>query len=133
MGQLYSAYIHMKFCDDTGEKFCKSIRESINQYQSDGSARFNLEGLNLIKPLDCFLAVTSTACYGLIHDDDCFPVWYSDFDATYGWESVMCEIFGKAARFLGDGGYIDISVDLEPWHSFKKERGAVTVWHRNEN
>ena len=132
MGQMYSVYIRMKFCDGTGEKFCKSIREDINRYQSDGYARFNLDGLNLLKPLDCFLAVTCNEHYGTIYDNDDNQIWYSDFDGTYGWESVMCEIFEKAARFLDNGGYIDISVDLEPWHSFKKERGAVTVWHRKE-
>lgn len=129
MGQTYSAYIHMKFCDGTGEKFCKSIREDINQYQSKDLARFNLDGLNLIKPLDCFLAVTCKENYGTVRDDDGNECWYSDFDATYGWELVMCEIFEKAARYLDNGGYISICVDTMYWHKFTKERNAVTVWN----
>lgn len=132
MGQAYSVYFHMKFCDGTGEKFCKSVREDINRLQDSGEASFNLEGLNLLKPLDCFLAVAGKDRYAFTGDNADNGYWYSDSEGSYGWESVMCKIFEKAARYLGNGGRIDISVDLTPWHSFIKERNAVSVWHRGE-
>ena len=105
MGQTYTVEAKLKFKDK--ENFCNTIKSEIEK--RDGkSANFNLEkkNLNLDDPFDCFRALTTVNDSGTYGD-----VWYAYFSGSYGWESVMVEIFQKAAKYLKDGSVITIYPD----------------------
>ena len=117
MGQTYTVYAKLVFKDDNPKPFCDIIKQEISR------RNFNRTGCNFDDPFECFKAVTSD------NSGECPAakgVWYSDFDANYGWEAVMYELFEKAIAVLENGSYIEIYPDSGGYR-FRVKNGDVFV------
>ena len=112
MGQTYTMTAKFSFKNSDAADFCRIIRERITLWQEEGLAVFgpSLDKLDLYDPLDCFKAVTNEEVY--ITDKG---KWLVDFDASYGWESVIDDIFAHALRVTDDGSYVDVWPDNHYW------------------
>lgn len=108
MGQCYTVEAKLKFRNNDPAAFCEAIRSEIEK--RDGkSAYFYLDsyGYDLASPFDCFRAMTASDAE--IMDDGTYS---AGFDASYGWEGLMIEVFSKAAWELEEGSYISIWPDF---------------------
>lgn len=118
MGQCYSVTAKLRFRDSDPNLFCKIVQDEIAQLSDYATFR---QDCDLTTPEGCFEVLTRNSdCEG--------EVWLADFDASYGWEGIMCEVFFKAARGLANDSYINIDV----WegegmsHSIRIEDGRVS-------
>ena len=128
MGQTYSVYLQLRIKDADGlkkaltDKIARGEEErtnySLEHYQSIGVDTNTLEGL-----LQVFFGGWNAGLNEYSLGD-----FTSDFDASYGWESVMMETFDAMAPFLEDGSclkiYPDTSYDLQV-----VENGKAIVKH----
>ena len=105
MGQTYSVEARLKFKNDDPASFCKVIQDEIAA-RNGKTANFGLTRGNVDEPFGCFKILT-TANAGQTEDG----LWYADFDGSYGWESVLIQVFRAAARELADGSRILICPD----------------------
>lgn len=115
MGQCYSVYLKAKVKDEA-----EFVRLSATKLRGE----FN--GLNIRK--GCFNGHDLTTSLGNIKfvlashqngftetaEDGC-PVYRSDFDASYSWESVLDEWFCAVAPALEDGSEIEVYPDMGHW------------------
>ena len=116
MGQTYSVDAKITFKNnETKMLFCNSIKDYIKK-TSEKTAIYQLEGLDLDKPFDCFKAMT----YPAAEEED--GIWYADFDASYGWESVLFD----ALKFAEDGSYLYIFPDSYSVYMDKKDGKVIT-------
>ena len=104
MGMTYSVEASIKFKNNDPSAFCNCIKEYISETNGK-SALYQLDNIDLDKPFDCFKAATVPDAYA---DGD---TWYADFDASYGWESVMYDIFEAALEFTENGSSVTIWPD----------------------
>ena len=102
MGQCYTVIAKFNFKD--AKEFCGIIAKEITRMQ--GYAVFDLARGKLNDPFGCFKILTSKDAF--IDDDG---TWCADFDGSYGWETVMDDIFEASATALKDGSYIHIYPD----------------------
>lgn len=120
MGQCYSVEAQLFFADGDASCFCDTIKNEINSMNGK-TAIFNLpDNYELNTPFDCFKAVTSQNA-GIYNG-----IWYADFHGSYGWWSVMVDIFKKALSGLPDGSKIIIWPDSGSTEISVKN-GTVTV------
>lgn len=120
MGQTYSVDMKINFKNqDSQMLFCNSIKSYIKETQNK-TAIYQLEGLNLDNPFDCFKAMT----YPGAEEED--GIWYADFDASYGWESVLYDGLGNALKFGEDGSYLYIFPDNYSIYMDKKDGTILT-------
>jgi len=101
MGQCYSVDAKLIVKDE--ESFCKCIQQTMKDMEE--RAIFHLEDGNVNTAWGCFQIICPNA-----HDFG-DGEYCADFDASYGWESVMLEIFEKAFDFVEDGSYFDLYPD----------------------
>ena len=101
MGQTYFVEAKLKFPNGDPKGFCECVRREIEARNGKTAVFADLSG-DMDTPFGCFSNLTRNA-------EDEGGGWMSAaFDASYGWYSVMSEIFLKAAGYLGDGSYICI-------------------------
>ena len=100
MGQGYSVTAELQFRDSNSNLFCNIVRNEIARLSDSAIFR---QDCDLTTPKGCFEALTRNQDYD-------GKVWFADFDASYGWESVLVTTFYAAARGLEDGSYINIDV-----------------------
>ena len=113
MGAVYAVEAKFLHRNNDPTEFCRIITE---EFKNRG----------IIDPIDdptdpfsCFSALCPNA-----EENDDTGVYISGFDASYGWEWVMCEIFERALSVLEDGSYVYIEPD-NGWERFYKENGDV--------
>ena len=104
MGATYAVTLKIKLKDE--EAFIRNVNAFIEELESTNQARFGTY-------------YDRTTVDGLVQNlitDRNYTKWEdglydSAFDASYGWEWVMCEAFDHMAEVLEDGSFIDIFPD----------------------
>lgn len=118
MGQCYSVYGSFIYSDR--DKFCQTIRDEIEK-RHNKSACFDLSRGNLFEPMGCIKTLVGNAENDVYGEED---EWDCSFNASYGWFSVMLEIFYEAFRSLENGSELTIYPD-SGFLKIRKENGFV--------
>ncbi len=100
MGMCYSTYCKA-ICKDEGEVI-RLAREYI--HSASGYAKFNSSDF---ADLDGMMKVFFTDSV----EKDSDRTYAADFDASYGWENVMQEMFEAIAPALEDGSCLEVYAD----------------------
>ena len=116
MGSVYSIYSQMKFKDKN--KAIKILQAKIQQRKRKSILIMDWihirksENLD-INDIDDLIAVFIGIgkMFDVANDDDGWTTYSNGFDATYGWESVMMEMFEELAPVLEDGSDLFINCD----------------------
>ena len=116
MGACYSVNLNITLRNETAA--IKAMQEYIKKEQFH--INFGLEdnrkrGIGIGTFAD-LLQIFFSSCNGPVNDvlrEDNHIVYYSDFDASYSWESVMTEIFDCIAPFLEVESSLGIYPDNE--------------------
>ena len=103
MGQCYFVEARLRFPenDPEGKGFCVRVRREI-ELRSGRTAHFADFRGDWNTPFGCFMNLTTSKA------EESDGWMWAEFDASYGWYSVMSEIFLEAAKHLGDGSFISI-------------------------
>lgn len=131
MGACYTVSITPRFKDK--QAFCDIIREKTADWKLSGT-RFPKRSLytdpehgkpaaelfDLNDPLECFKLLTAEDVY---QQDDS---WSADFDASYGWETVLMDVFEKAVTALEEGSEIYVEPD-DYWYRIFVRDGKVEI------
>lgn len=122
MGQTYSVYAKLKFKDNDPAPFCKAVRKIVKE--RDVFSPYDKRDLRT--PFGCFCVVTCKR-YAYISDDGTFV---SDFDASYGWEGVMQDVFNAVMPLLGNGSRVEIYPD-HGWERWTVTKGEVKYTYKD--
>ena len=111
MGAVYSVYVKFEYEDEQAvvdalnayidENHGNGMVFSLDEYYDKGIPRDNLDGLIQYFITDRGFNIVGPGEY------------YSDFNASYGWETVMMEMFETAAPYLLDGSRMEIEPDFD--------------------
>ena len=113
MGACYSVRLKVKLLDEEGAT--KALRDHIT---SDTSTNYSLDryakhGITT----DCFNNIMRIFLAGWpehwveIYPEKGFTVYENDFDASYGWERVLMEMFEVLTPFVKNGSELFMYVD----------------------
>lgn len=133
MGSVYSIYSQMKFKDKN--KAIKILQAKISrgkEEHTDYGLDTYRKSENLdINDIDDLIAVFIGIgrMFDVANDDNGWTTYSNGFDATYGWESVMMEMFEELAPVLEDGSDLSLIVMMEPMCWLLK---MENVFKRNE-
>lgn len=106
MGASYSVRADLVFEEHDNKGWCETIRRMKEEYEAGGKARFApYKVTDEHDPFQWFEVMTSNECE---ERDGCFC---ADFSASYGWWSVMVDIFTEAIKQCDD----DSEIMLEMW------------------
>ena len=119
MGQCYTVEAEFHFKNNDPTSFARRFKEEILKRNGKG-ARFDLSRGDLNDPFDCFKILTSK------NADKFENVWYADFNASYGWEKVLEEVFMAISKELDNGSWIDIYPDFGRTE-IRVENGEVII------
>lgn len=113
MSQCYYVEAHLLFKNDDPKPFCKIIEDEVNA--RDGvTAYFNMSNGSFNTPFECFKILTSKdAEYDWKQN-----IMFAGFNASYGWESVMYEIFKTSMEALNEGSFVSVWPDHGMWKIF---------------
>ena len=135
MGQYYDVKLKLKFRDGEKDELrtIKAMQKYIKTYDGKG-VKFNLdewkkEGnkLNTFEDmLRVFFAGWNCWDFEITQGRKWLKV-RNGFDASYGWESIMLDIFDVISLFLEDGSEMWIYPDSDYDHLIVKEGKCVTV------
>lgn len=106
MGQCYSVSARLKYRKDDPAMFCRLVQEKIRSIIAKDQARFDLDGLDLSNPYDCFRAITRKDAV-----EENGEYLTADFSASYGWGTVMLNVFEYAFKGLKYGSRIYVYPD----------------------
>ena len=115
MGSVYSIHSQMKFKDKN--KAIKILQAKISrgkEEHTDYGLDTYRKSENLdINDIDDLIAVFIGVgkMFDVANNDDGWTTYSNGFDATYGWESVMMEMFEELASVLEDGSDLFINCD----------------------
>ena len=132
MGSVYSIYSQMKFKDKN--KAIKILQAKISrgkEEHTDYGLDTYRKSENLdINDIDDLIAVFIGIgrMFDVANDDNGWTTYSNGFDATYGWESVMMEMFEELAPVLEDLTF-SLIVMMEPMCWLLK---MENVFKRNE-
>lgn len=112
MGASYSVDLTVSLTDE--EKAAEIVRKFIQ----DSNAEFHLDDFNAIgigtDTFDDLMRIVLASWESTpvkIEQIDDYRKYSNDFDASYGWESVMIEVFEALVPVLRDGSTLDLSAD----------------------
>ena len=113
MGQCYSVEIKARFRDEDSAK--KALQAKLDRHEEEHvnysldhfTGELGLSTDNLHDLMGIFFGGWKGKLEPSTTDD-----WeYADFDASYGWESLMMDAFEVIAPYLADGSVIKIYPD----------------------
>ena len=116
MGQCYSIQIKARFRDEDGAK--KALQAKLDRHEED-FVNYNLDhftgelGLST-DSLHDLMGIFFGGWKGKLETAPApgYRDWlFADFDASYGWESLMMDAFEEIAPYLADGSVIEIWPD----------------------
>ena len=114
MGQCYSIEIKARVRDEDGAK--KALQAKLDRHEED-HVNYNLDhftgelGLSTDNLHD-LMGIFFGGWKGKLETCPGDKEWeYADFDASYGWESLMMDAFEEIAPYLADGSVIKIYPD----------------------
>ena len=125
MGQCYTVEARLNFKNNDPSAFCTCIANEITA-RNGVSAIFDLSRGKLDDPFGCFKILTAVNA-----DQDPNGIYYADFSASYGWESVMFEIFKEAILTLDDDSFIHIFPDSGSYY-LSIQNGKYIVLYSDE-
>lgn len=115
MGQCYSVDLKIKGKNNSEEKAAGRLRShmlqgdktnyNFKEFSDFGVGTEKLDDLIQI----CLAGWKSTPYY--MEEDSGWKGYYNDFDASYGWDDVMKEMFETLTPFMEDRSKIDIYPD----------------------
>lgn len=117
MGQCYSVEADFSFKNGDPSSFCKAVKDYVKEN----------DGKNMIfRPYEDSAFDTPFGCFGVICPNSYEENGHmsADFDASYGWESVLNDVFKLALAECDEGSSVDVYPDSEPW-SLKVKNGKV--------
>lgn len=136
MGACYTVRIKMRFTnqiDKADEKAMAAMREYIKEH--DGiDADFNLRKFEDAGVGTTLFDDLLQICFG--STQNCTPEmkmcrkwfrYYNDFDASYGWERIMIDIFSLMSPFLIDQSELYIYPDADYDHLVVRNGKCVQV------
>lgn len=114
MGASYSVDLTVSLTDE------QRAAEIVRKFIQDSNAEFNVDAFNAIGiGTDTFdnlmrivLAGWESTPVKIKQVGGC-KKYSNDFDATYGWESVVIKVFEALVPVLRDGSTLDLSADNE--------------------
>lgn len=113
MGACYSVELKVKFKDELSAKTALQSMLKVYPHTNFGIEEFAKEGTFTEKIDDIikiFLAGWKQTPFKKKKDDD-MTVYSNDFDACYGWEIVMIDMFKTICPFLENGSSFYIEPD----------------------
>ena len=129
MGACYSVSLKVKTKNE--EKAIKSLR---NKIDTDRNVNYNLKKLcEEGESIDAFNDLIGIFLAGgdsqelNIETDNNFITYQNDFDAPYGWERVMIEMFQTISPFLEDGSKFLIYIDNDYDEFIIKKRKCIQL------
>lgn len=114
MGQCYSVILKIKVNDEQGAK--RALKEKIEndkdrvQYNVEDFKKEGVDTDSLAGLIRVFLAGWKGNNFE-IKSQRKFTCFSNDFNACYGWESVMLEMFEALAPYLADRSWIKVWPD----------------------
>lgn len=114
MGQCYSVEIKARFTDEEGAK--KALQAKLDRHVED-FVNYNLDHFTVelglsIDNLHDLMGIFFGGWKGRLETCPGDKEWkYADFDASYGWESLMMDAFEEIAPYLADDSVIKIWPD----------------------
>ena len=113
MGQTYTVEAKFIFKNNDPESFCKVFRDEIKSRDGVTAIFLPYEEDDLKTPFGLFKILTSNnAMEAYDSNGDKNPdIWVSDFDASYGWEGLMYDIFSSVLKECDNGSYVRIWPD----------------------
>ena len=125
MGQCYSVVAKFIFKNNDSSGFCKIIRDKLSEMDYGGyhygkslayiksfmtidGEEYNPKTTNMNHPFGLFKLITDKDAFCLEDENE---IWSADFDASYSWESVMCEVFEEALTACESGSFVEIYPD----------------------
>lgn len=127
MSQVYTVEAELIFeSGSAASAFCKTVKRKVLEMNGT-RAIFDLEKSDFSSPFGCFKVLTTKGAHDLTGG-----VMYADFNASYGWESVMYEIFTEAMKHLSEGSVITIYPDMDE-RRIEKRPGEVVHYLREND
>lgn len=114
MGQCYSVTANLSFQHFDPSGFCKAIKDYVDEHDNKTCHFRKVENMNWDDPFECFKFVCPEAEKRYDHYVACFS-------SSYGWGSVMTEVFMKALEHCCNRSEVIIA----PW-----EEGECTIVHK---
>lgn len=112
MSASYSVDLTVSLTDE------QRAAEIVRKFIQDSNAEFNVDAFNAIGiGTDTFDNLMRIVLAGWestpvkIEQIDDYRKYSNDFDASYGWESVMIAVFKALVPVLRDGSTLDLSAD----------------------
>lgn len=114
MGASYSVDLTVSLTDE------QRAAEIVRKFIQDSNAEFHLDDFNAIGigtgTFDDLIRIVLASWESTpvkIEQIDDYRKYSNDFDASYGWESVMIAVFKALVPVLRDGSTLDLSADNE--------------------
>ena len=125
MGQCYTTYLKLRFEDEEGaKKTLQNIITRDGQVDLDDVCRH--DDLDLYTIDGCLRHFYADWEHGYRWSDYPKQGWLcGDFNASYGWESVMIEVFEAIAPYLRNGSILKIYPDSDYDHLMVKDGKAI--------
>lgn len=119
MGACYSVALNLTIADEKAcvETLCNKIKndsEKVN-YNLELAEKLGLSTDNLADLICIFFGGCNLSSRPHLFEDNRIE-YYSDFDASYGWGSVMYDAFTLIAPFLKNGSKISVYPDESYWN-----------------
>ena len=144
MGQCYSVVAKLIFKDNDPSRFCEIIRNKLSEMDYGGFSngkslayvksfltvageKYDPTFTNMNHPFGLFELLTSKDAQGIGED-----VWRADFDASYSWENVMCEVFEEALVECECGSFVEIYPDAGFTKYFVRENEIEVLAGKNK-
>lgn len=114
MGASYSVDLTVSLTDE------QRAAEIVRKFIQDSNAEFHLDDFNAIGidtgTFDDLIRIVLASWESTpvkIEQIDDYRKYSNDFDASYGWESVVIDVFEALVSVLRDGSTLDLSADNE--------------------
>ena len=107
MGQCYTVYLKMKLKD--ADEFVRLSRK----YATDNN--WSEDYMRQMSSIDGIIKQMISTGDLTVQCESGWPVFRSDFDASYSWDGVMDEWFHAIAPSLEDGSEIEVFPDVGSW------------------
>ena len=107
MGQCYTVYLKMKLKD--ADEFVRLSRK----YATDNN--WSEDYMRQMSGIDGIIKQMISSGELTVQCEDGWPIFRSDFDASYSWEDVMYEWFVAVAPALEDWSELEVYPDAGGW------------------
>ncbi len=119
MGALYTVSLKTKFKPCKEAEAFRELRSLIGadgriDYGIAGHERDGLYADSVDHCIKYFLADWPTTRVRT-EEESGWKTYSNEFKATYGWGSVMDRMFFSLVPYLGDGSFLEVSVDNDHW------------------